>query len=63
MSEPRKYYVDKELMKERFNELVDFAWSQEPTRFELTLNASVDAVATYQLKLDGYVSRKGKLNE
>ena len=63
MSEQRRYYVDKEVLKERFNELVDFTYTQEPTMFELTLNASVDAIATYQLKIDGYITRKGNLNE
>ena len=63
MAEPRKYYVDKEVLKERCEELIDFAFTQEPTKIELTINASVDAIATYQLKLDGYITRKGNLNE
>lgn len=63
MAELRRYYVDKEVLKERFNELIDFAFLQEPTRLEISINASVDEIATYQLKLDGYITRKGTLNE
>lgn len=63
MSELRKYFVDKEVLKERCEELIDFAFSQEPTMLELTVNASIDAIATYQLKIDGYITRKGTLNE
>lgn len=63
MAELRRYYVDKEVLKERLNELVDFAYSQEPTRLEINVSAALDEVATYQLKLDGYITRKGTLNE
>ena len=62
MSELRKYYVDKEVLKERCCELIDLAYTQEPTRLELQIIASVDEVARYALELDGYITRKGEFN-
>ena len=63
MSELRRYYLSKEVLKERSAELIDFAYDQEPTRIELVLRASVDEVATFRLSLDGNITREGKLNE
>ena len=63
MSEPRKYYVDKEVLKERCCELIDLAYTQEPRSLDLSISASVDAVTVYELKVNGFITRKGELNE
>lgn len=63
MAELRRYYVDKEVLKERCCELIDFAYTQELTALDLSISASIDAVAVYELKVNGFITRKGELNE
>lgn len=62
MAELKRYFLDKETLKKKCDELIEFAYSERPTSIRLQVRASVDEVATYNLAINGNIVKEGNLN-